>query len=318
MALWNLRVSCSHHPIVHVSSGSPSKRVPNVGRVMTGSGECVRAHAFPRCSRPTPRQTVTLTSLGHHTEGGKVNNGCAREPRMEQCPIQAHHRVRRHALQRLADSEEREDGAGRNRSRRPDRHRRARTSSSTDRAAPTPASTRSARSRTSTSARRLPAETLRRRLNDELPADINILAATQVPHRFHARHDAVARRYLYQIARRRTAFAKPYVWWVKEPLDVERDARAPPRRSSACATSGRSPAGRRRRGRAGAARRWCWSIGSRSSRTATRAGRHRGIALPVEDGAAHRRRAGRRSDAAASRRRRQGHAPARSPTCLLA
>ena len=66
----------------------------------------------------------------------------------------------------------------------------------------------------------LPAETLRRRLNEELPADINILSAEQVPHRFHARHDAVARRYLYQIARRRTAFAKAYVWWVKEPLDV--------------------------------------------------------------------------------------------------
>ncbi len=68
----------------------------------------------------------------------------------------------------------------------------------------------------------LPADTLRRRLNDELPADINILGAAPVPHRFHARHHAVARRYLYQIARRRTAFAKPYVWWVKEPLDVDR------------------------------------------------------------------------------------------------
>src|SRR6266540_3609839 len=68
----------------------------------------------------------------------------------------------------------------------------------------------------------LPAETLRRRLNDDLPADINILAAEPVPHRFHARHDAVARRYLYQIARRRTAFAKPFVWWVKEPLDIAR------------------------------------------------------------------------------------------------
>ena len=66
------------------------------------------------------------------------------------------------------------------------------------------------------------AEPLRRRLNDELPADINILAAVQVPHRFHARHHAVARRYLYQIARRRTAFAKSYVWWVKEPLDAAR------------------------------------------------------------------------------------------------
>jgi tRNA pseudouridine38-40 synthase len=68
----------------------------------------------------------------------------------------------------------------------------------------------------------VPPATLRLRLNDELPVDINILAVEQMPHRFHARHDAVARRYLYQIARRRTAFAKPYVWWVKEPLDVAR------------------------------------------------------------------------------------------------
>jgi len=68
----------------------------------------------------------------------------------------------------------------------------------------------------------LAAEPLRRRLNDELPADINILQALVVPHRFHARHDAVKRRYLYQIARRRTAFAKAYVWWVKEPLDIAR------------------------------------------------------------------------------------------------
>ncbi len=68
----------------------------------------------------------------------------------------------------------------------------------------------------------VPPESLRRRINDELPADINILAADPVPHRFHARHDAVARRYLYQIARRRTAFAKPFVWWVKETLAEER------------------------------------------------------------------------------------------------
>jgi tRNA pseudouridine38-40 synthase len=67
----------------------------------------------------------------------------------------------------------------------------------------------------------LPAETLRRRLNDELPADIHVLDMTVVPHRFHARHDAVGRRYLYQISTRRTAFAKPYVWWVKEPLDMD-------------------------------------------------------------------------------------------------
>ena len=68
----------------------------------------------------------------------------------------------------------------------------------------------------------LPPDTLVRRLNDEMPPDINILSAVVVPHRFHARHDAVSRRYLYQIATRRTAFAKPYVWWVKEAVDVGR------------------------------------------------------------------------------------------------
>jgi tRNA pseudouridine38-40 synthase len=68
----------------------------------------------------------------------------------------------------------------------------------------------------------LPADTLRRRINDELPNDINILSAIVVPHRFHARHHAVSRRYLYQISRRRTAFAKAYVWWIKERLDVGR------------------------------------------------------------------------------------------------
>ena len=65
-----------------------------------------------------------------------------------------------------------------------------------------------------------PVDTLRRRINDELPPDVNVLSGSVVPHRFHARHDAVARSYLYQIARRRTAFAKPFVWWVRDPLDV--------------------------------------------------------------------------------------------------
>jgi tRNA pseudouridine38-40 synthase len=65
-----------------------------------------------------------------------------------------------------------------------------------------------------------PPEQLRRKINDELPADINLLAVQKVPHRFHARHDAVARSYVYQISRRRTAFGKPFVWWIKEPLDA--------------------------------------------------------------------------------------------------
>jgi tRNA pseudouridine38-40 synthase len=67
---------------------------------------------------------------------------------------------------------------------------------------------------------RTPAETLRRAVNDELPADIHVRTIDIVSHKFHARHDALARTYLYQIARRRSAFAKPYVWWIREPLDV--------------------------------------------------------------------------------------------------
>lgn len=66
----------------------------------------------------------------------------------------------------------------------------------------------------------LPPETLRRRINDGLPADISVLKIEKVRHKFHARHDAVARSYVYQLSRRRTAFAKPYVWWVKDDLDV--------------------------------------------------------------------------------------------------
>ena len=66
----------------------------------------------------------------------------------------------------------------------------------------------------------IPPDTLRRAINDELPADINILLVEKVRHKFHARHDAIARTYLYQVSRRRTAFAKPYVWWVKEALDL--------------------------------------------------------------------------------------------------
>ncbi len=65
-----------------------------------------------------------------------------------------------------------------------------------------------------------PPDTLRRRINDGLPSDIHVLRIEKVRHRFHARHDAVGRSYLYQVSRRRTAFAKPFVWWVKDALDL--------------------------------------------------------------------------------------------------
>jgi tRNA pseudouridine38-40 synthase len=63
-------------------------------------------------------------------------------------------------------------------------------------------------------------EIIRRKVNDQLPADINIIEVEKAPKTFHARHDAVARSYLYQIARRRTALGKRFVWWVKDELDV--------------------------------------------------------------------------------------------------
>lgn len=56
--------------------------------------------------------------------------------------------------------------------------------------------------------------------NDVLPHDINVLKVTNAPDNFHARHDAIARYYIYQISTRRTAFGKSLVWWIKDRLDV--------------------------------------------------------------------------------------------------
>lgn len=67
---------------------------------------------------------------------------------------------------------------------------------------------------------------IRMRMNDELPADINVLDVAVANPRFHARHHAVSRTYLYQISRRRTAFGKRYVWWIKDRLDIEAMAEA--------------------------------------------------------------------------------------------
>lgn len=61
---------------------------------------------------------------------------------------------------------------------------------------------------------------LRAELNGLLPADIQILSVEPASPRFHARHDAKSRSYLYQVSRRATAFFKPFVWWVREDLDL--------------------------------------------------------------------------------------------------
>jgi len=62
---------------------------------------------------------------------------------------------------------------------------------------------------------------MRLHLNDGLPPDINVLNLEKAHPRFHARHHALARTYLYQISRRRTALGKRFVWWVKDDLDVQ-------------------------------------------------------------------------------------------------
>ena len=57
------------------------------------------------------------------------------------------------------------------------------------------------------------------RFNELLPASIAVLDIVPCHPRFHARHSCIGRSYLYQIAKRKSAFHKKYVWWVKEPLD---------------------------------------------------------------------------------------------------
>jgi tRNA pseudouridine38-40 synthase len=57
-------------------------------------------------------------------------------------------------------------------------------------------------------------------INDRLPPDICVINVEEAHPKFHARHDANARSYIYQISRRRTAFGKKFVWWIKDQLDI--------------------------------------------------------------------------------------------------
>ena len=55
-----------------------------------------------------------------------------------------------------------------------------------------------------------------------LPGDVAVRAVASCSPKFHARHEAMSRTYLYQLSLRRSAFAKPYIWWVKAPMDLRR------------------------------------------------------------------------------------------------
>lgn len=73
---------------------------------------------------------------------------------------------------------------------------------------------------------KIPPQIIVKKLNDLLPPAIVVLSAEPCPPRFHARHSCLGRSYLYQIAHRKTAFQKKYVWWVKEQLNVKAMAEA--------------------------------------------------------------------------------------------
>lgn len=69
-------------------------------------------------------------------------------------------------------------------------------------------------------------EQLIRNFNETLPKDIAVLAVSSTHPRFHARHNCLARSYLYQLKQRKSAFAKRYNWWVREELDLAAMERA--------------------------------------------------------------------------------------------
>ncbi len=62
---------------------------------------------------------------------------------------------------------------------------------------------------------------LARLFDEKLPSDLAIRKVEPCPPNFHARHDAHSRTYLYQLSLRRTGLAKPFVWWVRDAIDVD-------------------------------------------------------------------------------------------------
>lgn len=68
----------------------------------------------------------------------------------------------------------------------------------------------------------IPAAKLKFALNNLMPADIIVLAATEVPETFHARYSAVAKCYTYKIAHlaEQSPFRSRYVWQIPQELDL--------------------------------------------------------------------------------------------------
>ena len=58
-------------------------------------------------------------------------------------------------------------------------------------------------------------------LNGMLSSDFAVRRADEVPLTFHARRDAVRRRYFYRIGYGRRAVGRAYAWWLRSRLDCE-------------------------------------------------------------------------------------------------
>ena len=69
----------------------------------------------------------------------------------------------------------------------------------------------------------VPVEGYRWGLVTQLPEDIVVTDAVEMPYGFHARFDAVRKRYRYVIHNSRTAnpWLRNSVWWLRAPLDLE-------------------------------------------------------------------------------------------------
>ena len=72
----------------------------------------------------------------------------------------------------------------------------------------------------------MPPHQVARKLNETLPKDIVVRAVELADRRFHARHNCIARSYIYQLRIKKSAFGKRYDWWVHEELDLPAMQRA--------------------------------------------------------------------------------------------